>query len=114
MLLYFDEVDGMKDFVITDPQWLFANLAKLITCTFKKENNCDAKILQTFNKEGIFNKKLLDSIDLDIYDIKQESFLSLLEYLKIVAPMGDNSKCYLMPSILPTYKWNTDDRYSER
>ena len=36
VLLYFDEVDGMKDFVITDPQWLFANLAKLITCTFKK------------------------------------------------------------------------------
>ena len=67
------------------------------------------KFYKMFSKEGIFDKKLLDSIDLDIYDIKQESFLSLLEYLKIVAPMADN-KCYLMPSILPTYKWNTDDK----
>ena len=110
ILLYFDEVDGMKDFVITDPQWLFGNLAKLITCTFKKEQNCDAKLLQKFNEEGIFNKKLVDSINLVIYDIKQESFLSLLEYLKIIAPMDDNNMCYFMPSILPTYKWNADDK----
>ena len=110
VLLYFDEVDGMKDFVITDSQWLFSNLAKLITCTFKKEKNCDDKLLQQFNEDGIFNTKLLDSIDLDIHDIKQESFLSLLEYLKIVAPMDDHNMCYFMPSILPTYKWNTDDK----
>ena len=110
VLLYFDEVDGMKDFVITDPQWLFSNLAKLMTCTFKKEENCDAMILQKFNQGGIFNKKLLDSIDLDIYNINPESFLSLLEYLKIVAPMDDRSMNYFMPSILPTYKWNTDDK----
>ena len=110
VLLYFDEVDGMKNFVITDPQWLFGNLAKLITCTFKREENCDAKLLQKFNEEGIFNKKLLVSIDLDINDIEQESFLSLLEYLKIVAPMHDTNMCFFMPSILPTYKLGTDEK----
>ena len=110
VLLYFDEVDGIKDFVITDPQWLFSNLAKLITCTFKNEKNCDDKLLQQFKEDGIFNTKLLDSVDLDICDIKQESFLSLLEYLRIVAPLDDHSMCYFMPSILPTYKWNTNDQ----
>ena len=109
VLLYFDGVEGMKDFVITDPQWLFGNLAKLITCTFKKDKHCKAEPLNKFIKEGIFSKKLLDSIDLDIYDVKQESFLSLLEYLKIVAPMDGMGQEYFMPSILPTFKWNSDD-----
>ena len=34
MLLYFDEVDGMNNFVITDPQWLFTNLTKIVMCKF--------------------------------------------------------------------------------
>ena len=35
MLLYFDKVDGMNKFVITNPQWLFINLSKIIMCKFE-------------------------------------------------------------------------------
>ena len=34
MLLYFSEVKGMKNYVITNPQWLFTNLTKILMCKF--------------------------------------------------------------------------------
>ena len=101
MLLYFDEVDGMKDFVITNPQWLFTNLTKIIMCKFehnattlygansiKKMQNgfCDMKLL-----EKLINKSDLQGIEL-------KSFLQLLVHLKVIAPM-DNE--YFIPNILP-------------
>ena len=39
MLLYFDKVDGMNKFVITNPQWLFINLSKIIMCKFEDKAN---------------------------------------------------------------------------
>ena len=35
VLLYFDKVDGMNKFVITNPQRLFINLSKIIMCKFE-------------------------------------------------------------------------------
>ena len=100
MLLYFDEVKGINNFVITDPQWLFHNLTKVVSCTFDSRKFIDLTMLDALRNEGILHRQLLDDLDLDVQDVKLESFLNLLEHLKIIVPYKIDK--YFMPSILPT------------
>jgi len=100
VLLYFDEVDGMNKFVITDPQWLFCNLTEIVTCKFEQSKILDKGLLDKLHKKGILYTQLLDALNLDVQDIKLESFLNLLIYLKIIVPY--NQESFFMPSILPT------------
>ena len=100
VLLYFDDkVGGMEDYVITNPQWLFCNLNKIVECKFSKRNQMhDAKAIDKFMKESVICKDLLNEIDLDTQNIKMESFLSLLMYLRILVQIDANN--YFMPSVL--------------
>ena len=107
VLLYFDEVEGMKDYVITYPQWLFNNLNKIIECKFS-EGLHDVKAINKVKKEGIFSRDLLTEIDLDIQDLNIESFLNLLMHLRIFAQIDDSS--YFMPSVLPVCDRNSDEK----
>ena len=99
MLLYFSEVDGMNNYVITDPQWLFFNLTKIIMCKFVKDASriYDADDIKKMNN-GICSLKLLKTLDLNLQGIELESFLKLLVHLKVVTYMED---AYFMPTILP-------------
>ena len=106
MLLYFDEVDSMNDFVITNPQWLFTNLTKIVMCQFA----CGATELygrKTIERmhNGICDMDLLETLELDLQEIKLKSFLDLLVYLKVIAPMDS---AYFMPNMLPLYSSNTE------
>ena len=100
MLLYFDKVDGMNKFVITNPQWLFINLSKIIMCKFE-DNAYDLYGAHHIKKmhNGICHMELLGRLKLDLQGIKLESFVELLVHLKVIAPMMD--KEYFMPTILP-------------
>ena len=99
MLLYFSEVDGMNNYVITDPQWLFLNLTKITMCKFVNNANnvYDSDIIEEMNK-GICSLELLTKLDLNLQGIKLESFVKLLVHLKVIAPV---SNAYFMPTILP-------------
>ena len=111
VMLYFDEEEsGMNDVVITDPQWLFSNLTKLVTCAFIRENFVDYRTLNKFVNKGIFNAKLLQDINLDIQSIRKESFLQLLVYLKIVASIDDKDQEYFIPCVLPTCTGNIEEQ----
>jgi len=106
ILLFFEEVDGMKDYVITDHQWLFDNLTKLVCCTFEGKlipNNAD---LEKFKHEGILSVSLIPKIGLDLGEIKIQYFLNLLMVLGIIAPIEEDTTSgnanYFMPSVLPT------------
>ena len=107
VLLFFHKVDGMKEYVVTDPQWLFRNLNSIIECKFV-EVELDASAINKVKKEGIFSRDLLTEIDLDIEDIDIESFINLLIYLRIFAQIDDSS--YFMPSVLPIFDRNTDEQ----
>ena len=101
MLLYFSEVDGMNNYVITDPQWLFLNLTKIIMCKFVNNANdiYDADVIEEMDK-GICSLELLKRLGLNLQGIELESFVNLLIHLKVIAPvMTENA--YLMPTILP-------------
>ena len=102
-LLFFDKVDGMNNFVITDPQWLFTNLTKIVMCKFD-ENHAfyDAKHINKLKRKGICSTELLKKLDLNLQHIEMESFLNLLEHhLKVIAPVDYFHNEYFIPSVLP-------------
>ena len=113
MLLYFDEVHDMKDFVITDPQWLFTNLTQIIMCKF--EHNATplygANSIKRMDN-GICDMELLGKLTkkLDLQGIQLKSFLELLVHLKVITPM-DNG--YFIPNILPVCT-NTETMFTEK
>ena len=104
MLLYFSEVEGMNNFVITNPQWLFVNLTKIIMCKFvnNAKDLYDAHLLEEMHK-GICSLELLRKIKLDLQGIELESFLNLLIHIKVIAPVNtvEEETAYFMPTILP-------------
>lgn len=105
VLLYFHDVPGMNDYVISNPQWLFANLTNLVCCSFDKTivDHVDIKKLKT---QGILSESLIKKINTaSLGGISIEHFFKLLQHLKIVAPFPHpDSSNYLMLSILDSYK----------
>ena len=100
-LLYFHEVKDINDIVITDPQWLFNNLTKIIMCKFDRSFlHCGTEIHDMKNK-GICSENLLKKLTLDLRQgVNIKSFLELLVYLKVIARINDCQ--YFIPSVLPT------------
>ena len=107
VLLYFDEVEGMRDLIITDHRWLFDKLTDIVLHSYCTD--LTSADVHEFEHQGIFNKTLLDKIDLatefeksgidtEKFDVK-ESFLNLLKFLKFIAPI-ENSTKYFMPCLL--------------
>ena len=104
MLLYFSEVEGMNNFVITNPQWLFVNLTKIIMCKFKSDAKdlFKSHLIKELN-QGICSLELLGKVNLDLQGIELESFLNLLIHIKVIAPVNimEEENTYFMPTILP-------------
>ena len=108
VLLYFEDVESLQKLVITNHQWLFNKLSKIVEYSF----TCDTVEEMEDLKNGIFKKSLLASDILDISkDFKDSqiditsvdpinAFLKLLEYLRIAAPLNENAVKYFMPSLL--------------
>jgi len=120
VLLYFEEVEGMKNIVITDHQWLFDNLTKIVCHQYTDFS--DASVHTDFVHKGIFHKKLLDKIDLggdgiieksevtkETFNLKA-SFLYLLKHLCIVAPLQETEETctFFMPSLLNACNFKTN------
>ena len=105
VLLYFHDVPGMNDYVISNPQWLFANLTNLVCCSFD-QTIVDHGDIKRLKSQGILSKSLIKEINTDsLGGIDIEHFFKLLQHLKIVTPFPqpDSSNC-LMLSILDSYK----------
>ena len=111
VLLYFEEVTGMQELIITNHQWLFNKLTEIVCYSFKKD--CHTKeSINDLKKKGILHKTLLGSNFLNIYkDFEEsgidttlinpvESLLSLLRYLRIATPSNQKDDKYFMPFVL--------------
>jgi len=110
ILLYFHNVPGIKNFVISDPQWLFTNLTNFVCFSFDR-TIVDRKDMNNLKFKGIISKSLIDKIKIDetitisLGGIKLEFFLELLKYLNIITPYpASNSSDYLMLTVLDSYK----------
>ena len=112
VLLYFEDVEGMQKLVITNHQWLFNKLSKIVEYSFTCDTQEETKDLT----KGIFKKSLLGKDSLDIgkdftdsaIDINSvdpiNAFLKLLEQLRIAAPLTENDAKYFMPCLLDSCK----------
>ncbi|XP_065909519.1 uncharacterized protein [Dysidea avara] len=112
ILLYFHNVPNMKDFVISNPQWLFTNLTNFVCFSFDGRI-VDRKALNNLKSKGILSKSLIDKIKTDkiitdsLGGIKLEFFLELLKYFNIITPYPTYSSDYLMLTVLDSYKDET-------
>ena len=106
VLLYY-EIEGMPELIITDHQWLFKKLSKISLCAECCDTN---KELDKCQKEGIFEEKLLDKLDIS-KDFENSGinielinpnkyFLGLLQHLRIIACLNEDPTQYFMPSLL--------------
>ena len=102
--LYF-EVDGLSEYVITNPQSLSENIQKLVTCEFVKDKIHGVLQLNKLRYSGVFDENLLDVIDFASQGIEKKYFLNLLKHLKICAPY---EKHFFMPSVLPPCSKSND------
>ena len=110
LILYYPELDSLKDTVICDVQVLFDSVTNLVkkTFTFKRVGK---RVAERFRKKAQFSLKDLKSATSSCTDayIPLEKLVDLLEYLNILArftptsPTGASSaqeEVYFMPSIL--------------
>ena len=111
-LLYFHEVKGMDDIVITDPQWLFNNLTKIITCTSDKKFLHSGAEIHDMKYKGICNENLLERLTLDLRrGVNMKSFLELLVYLKVIARLNNHQ--YFIPSVLSLSAVESDEPFGK-
>ena len=106
VLIYFEEVPGLCDYVIVNHQWWFDKLSSIITVTFKGiDSNFHG--INKLKYEGILSKELLRYVKWED-DIKEEFFLRLLVHMKIIAAVNTKtatSEQYFIPFVLPGYKF---------
>ena len=106
VLLYFEEVDGMRELVITNHRWLFEKLTEIVKYSFEPNITLDEDNLS----KGIFNESMLNKLHVD-EDFEKSgintklvnpkmAFLKLLQHLLIIACLNEDSTKYFMPSLL--------------
>ncbi|XP_065891760.1 uncharacterized protein [Dysidea avara] len=104
ILLYYHDVPGMSQYVITDHQWLFDKLTSIVKITFGR-SGFNKEAIKKFKYEGILNKSLIHQIKLKT-DVPPEHFIYLLVHLKIVAILDEEN--YFMPCVLPSFTSSYD------
>jgi len=111
VLIYFEEVPGLCDYVIVDHQWWFDKLSSIITSTFQ-QTQLKFQAVQKLKYEGILSKELLRCIKWED-EIKEDFFLSLLVHMKIITAMKEddkNEEQYFIPFVLPTYSFDQESK----
>ena len=109
VLLYYPNVRGLCDYVITDHQWLYDKISSIVRFTFKQSSNLIAK--DKLMNHGILTKELIHELNWK-EEIKEEYFIALLVEMKIIAPMqreDDSGEDFFIPYVLPTYTMQIKD-----
>ena len=112
-IMYYPEVEGLSNIVITDLQILFDRITRLITqCfTFKKSNN--AAVTHTFREQGQFDDESLKKLSTVKGDpLTYVRLVSLLKHLHIIAgPIKvQKTKYYFMPCALKPIKLDESEK----
>ena len=110
VLLYYEEVPGLCDYVITDYQWFFDKLSSVVCLTFQ-DGSSNRHAVQKLKYQGLLSKELFEHVTWTD-NIRKEFFLLLLVHMKIIAPIiveqnvsivSLDKEEYFIPFILPTY-----------
>ena len=117
MLFYYHKVEGIRDFVFMDRQWLFEKLTELVEIKFTKRFNrkdISAEVIEKFTMEGRLNINIINNLQVNLQGIKPLYFIHLLDHLNIVALIDFELEEYFMPCVLPSFTgklFNLDKMY---
>ena len=116
MLFYYHKVEGMRDFVFVDRQWLFEKLTELVEIKFTKsyrKKDISAEDIDKFTMEGRLNINIIKNLKIDLQGIQPLHFINLLDHLNIVAPFDLKQKDYFMPCVLPSFPLISTEKLSD-
>ena len=117
ILLYYHEIEGIRDFVFIDRQWLFEKLTELVKIKFTKCYNkkyINAEDLENFTMQGRLSISIINNLKIDLQGIQPLHFINLLDHLNIVAPFDAMQKDYFMPCVLPSFPLaKSPEKFSE-
>jgi len=98
VFLYYVEIE--YDIIITNVQWFFKNLSKLVTFTNVIDNRQDHEKLL---KQGLVTKKIFQQMQFDVSDdLTVDYFIKVFEILNIMALYNSDRGQYFVPCILTT------------
>ena len=97
-LLYYSDIPGLKEYVITDFQLLFDSISKIIIQYFDNSiSGPHLKHKNLFKQKGQFDASVLRDIE---GCLKVDELISLLHHRHIISKM-EGTNMYFMPSVLP-------------
>ena len=111
VLLHFKDVQGLRDYVIIDQQWLYNKLATLVNIQCRSFTGLGFHSQTRFRKSGVIEKcEITYAIEWeDKGSIKVEHFVALLVHKRIIANYAvENEEFYYFPYILPYCQQYTD------
>ena len=100
-LYYQDKDKRLSHVVFSDPQWLFAQLNKLIELKYNPSYDEKRSI-----KKGIFMKQFLTEIygkEFNTELLHYEDIINLFVHLNIMARLSDATEQYFMPALLDPF-----------
>ena len=102
LLLYYPELEELRDTVICDLQVVFDSTSNLIENTFVTSNKVSAKVCSKFKETAQFSLKDVKKATGDIFPLPK--LVKLLEHLSILTPLpkeqGSVEPTYFMPCVL--------------
>ena len=108
IFLYYNLPGIENPIVITNHQWLFDNLSKLVVFAIKAKHSTLDQHQRISLEKGLMCKKFMKEIK---FDLISDYFIKLLEHLKIITPIDTEPEdYYFVPCILPTSPLDRDEK----
>ena len=98
LTLYLYFADILPKVVFLDPQVLFDMLSQLIAVSYGGDRY-DVATVKNLKRKGIFNRELLDIINLHEEGFSSDDFLNLMQGLLIISKIPPDAK-YFIPCVL--------------
>ena len=112
---FYNNVEGLKDTVITEPSIIFKAVTEFITSTFILDN-VNAAVEQNFHSYGLFKTEDVENIfnkHREKLQIPLKKFIALLEHLNILGPAHNDDFDHFLPCALTHAPLSKDSDISQ-
>ena len=116
-VLYYPQLEGLKEKVIVDPKFFIDALGKIFTF---QASTTHAREWEIFHQYGILIQPLYTSVWKECGDLKPEDFIEVLLHFRLAAQVEEDQICssrykqYFIPAILKLCQDNTIATHSNK